>query len=466
MHGPTEDAAGIADFTLWLKPARKETLDSAAAVALGKLSVGSRTYMSRAALRRDHDADPELRSAVAQRCHAAGVTAVEHDWRRLRVRGSRVACERAVAAVRAAPEHSHVAVLGPEPTTPMHSNAKLADGAVHTRPNHSAADVARAYRFPTGLTGAGQTIGVVHLTGAFHATDLASAMASARLAVPHVWGGVAGQRSDDDVELALDTQIIAAVANGATLALYSGTNDARGYAEAIAAAVLDAERAPSVISVSYGVPEAGWPPDAVDVIERLFLAAAACGITVIAASGDSGAPLIAGKPEVDYPASSPFVLACGGTDLRLDRGRRLSEHVWNEGVRSSGGGYSRAFGAVAWAAHHGGDAGRGVPDVAAHASSAHGYSVRLADRTLRVGGTSAAAPLWSALIALINGRSDRACGFITPLLYERQAAALFYDVTIGDNGRYRARAGWDPCTGLGAPHGDALLRYLTGDAEL
>jgi kumamolisin len=116
-------------------------------------------------------------------------------------------------------------------------------------------------------------------------------------------------------------------------------------------------------------------------------------------------------------------------------------------------------GARACAAHYGTSAGRGVPDVAAQQSP--GYYVVLDGVELAMGGTSAVAPVWSALTARINQRQGVASGFFLPMLYKQSGNQLFSDVTAGSNGPYQAAKGWDPCTGLGTPLGSAIAKALS-----
>jgi kumamolisin len=80
------------------------------------------------------------------------------------------------------------------------------------------------------------------------------------------------------------------------------------------------------------------------------------------------------------------------------------------------------------------------------------------------GGTSAVAPLWAGLIALINQHLGSPVGYLNPLLYTKVSSGAFHDVSKGSNGAYSARAGWDPCTGLGSPDGSRLMVALTTGA--
>ena len=107
--------------------------------------------------------------------------------------------------------------------------------------------------------------------------------------------------------------------------------------------------------------------------------------------------------------------------------------------------------------------GRGVPDVSGDADPATGYQIRVDGKSAVFGGTSAVAPLWAALIALINQQRGKPVGFLNTALY---AAALkskaLHDITSGNNGAYTASPGWDACTGLGSPDGQLLLTALGG----
>jgi kumamolisin len=199
------------------------------------------------------------------------------------------------------------------------------------------------------------------------------------------------------------------------------------------------------------------------------------GVTVCCAAGDNGSSdaVKDGKPHVDFPASSPHALGCGGTKLTATASTITSEVVWNENAKTSatGGGVSTFFALPAWQkkakvpALAGGKAGRGVPDVAGDADPSTGYQVRVDGKNLVIGGTSAVAPLWAGLVALCNQKLGRPVGYLHPLLYGSLAGkGLLRDIREGTNGSYQARAGWDPCTGWGSPNGAKLLQALAGAA--
>ena len=165
---------------------------------------------------------------------------------------------------------------------------------------------------------------------------------------------------------------------------------------------------------------------------------------------------------VDFPASSPFVLACGGTTLRASGGRIVSETVWNDGANrgATGGGVSAFFARPSWqvdltvkatGGHSMALAMRGVPDVCAVANPETGYDVRVDGEDTVIGGTSAVAPLWAGLLARINALKGGPVGFVNAALYAKPSALR--DVTGGNNGAFAAGPGWDACTGLGSPDG-------------
>ena len=101
---------------------------------------------------------------------------------------------------------------------------------------------------------------------------------------------------------------------------------------------------------------------------------------------------------------------------------------------------------------------RGVPDVAGDADPQSGYSVRVDGQDTVIGGTSAVAPLWAGLIALINAAKGNPVGFINPALYNN--AAALNDVRTGNNGDFAASGGWDACTGLGSPIGSKVANVV------
>jgi len=346
----------------------------------------------------------------------------------------------------------------------------------------TALQVASAYSFPTGVNGAGQTIGIIELGGGYRSTDLNTYFKGLHLKTPAVSavsvdGGnnKPGADPDSDGEVMLDIEVAGAVAPGARIVVYFAPNTDQGFHDAITTAVHDTVNKPSVISISWGGPEDSWTLQARNAMLAAVTDAAAVGVTITIAAGDDGATdgMSDNKLHVDLPACLPPVLGCGGTKLTVANGAIQTETVWNEMASqegATGGGVSKFFALPSYQNSAGVPvqpetkfAGRGVPDVAGDADPVTGYLVRVDGKNTTIGGTSAAAPLWAGLIALLNQQLGRSLGFINPLLYQIGSGA-FHDITTGNNGYYQAAKQWDACTGWGTPNGIALVNAITGKA--
>ncbi|SIS93199.1 S53 family peptidase [Alicyclobacillus vulcanalis] len=347
-------------------------------------------------------------------------------------------------------------------------------------------EVAQAYQFPEGLDGSGQCIAIIELGGGYDEQSLAEYFASLGVPAPQVVSvsvdGATNQPTGDpsgpDGEVELDIEVAGALAPGATLAVYFAPNTDAGFLDAITTAVHDPTHKPSIVSISWGGPEDSWSSASLSAMNRAFLDAAALGVTVLAAAGDSGSTdgEQDGLYHVDFPAASPYVLACGGTRLVANGGTLERETVWNDGADggATGGGVSQVFPLPSWqeganvppSANPGGGSGRGVPDVAGNADPATGYEVVIDGQTTVIGGTSAVAPLFAALVARLNQKLGKPVGYLNPTLYALPQADVFHDITQGNNDIanqariYQAGPGWDACTGLGSPIGVKLLQAL------
>ena len=352
----------------------------------------------------------------------------------------------------------------------------LAAGTSYTPP-----ELASLYKFPAGLDGTGQCIGLIELGGGYRKADITAYFKKLGLPLPNVKtvrvdGGKNSPSTPNgpDGEVMLDIEVAAGIAPKAHIAVYFAPNTDKGFLDAITMAVHDKTNKPTVISISWGGPEDSWTQQSLTSYDQSFQAAAALGVTVFCAAGDSGSGdgETDGKAHVDFPASSPAVTGCGGTKLTASGNKISSERVWNEGATSAtGGGVSDFFPLPAFQGKAGVPAsankpvhkGRGVPDVAGDADPATGYVVRVDGQDLVFGGTSAVAPLWAGLIALVNQKLGHPVGFLNPLSYGSLAkSGSFQDITSGNNGAYQAKAGWDPCTGWGSPNGVKLLHALGG----
>ncbi|MGI4750398.1 MAG: S53 family peptidase [Janthinobacterium lividum] len=337
--------------------------------------------------------------------------------------------------------------------------------------SYTADQLAKIYGFPTGVTGKGQCIGIIELGGGYKTADITNYFKSLGIKKPTVKAvSVDGGKNapttanSADGEVLLDIEVAGAVAPEATIVIYFAPNTDQGFLDAITQAVHDNTNKPTVISISWGSAEMNWTQQAMTNFNESFKAAALLGVTICVAAGDNGSSDGAtdGKTHVDFPASSPYALACGGTKLVTDgTGTITSETVWHAASDSAtGGGVSDFFPIPDYQAKANVPAslnakfkGRGVPDVAADADPSTGYKVLVDGQQFVIGGTSAVAPLMAGLLALINQQKGTAAGFINPALYANPN--LCRDITEGDNKTtktntgFTAGTGWDACTGWG-----------------
>jgi kumamolisin len=346
--------------------------------------------------------------------------------------------------------------------------------------SYTPVQLAALYGFPPG-DGEGECIALIELGGGYKPADLTSYFAAIGVAAPsvvavsvdHATNAPSGDPSSADGEVMLDIEVAGAIAPKAKIAVYFAPNTDAGFLDAVTTAAHDATNKPSIISISWGGPESSWTSQSMTALDQAIQAAATMGVTVCVASGDNGSS--DGESDnadhVDFPASSSFALACGGTSLQASSSAISKETVWNDGSSggASGGGVSSFFALPDWqkglsATKSGGAAAplakRGVPDVCGDADPETGYQVRVDGENTVYGGTSAVAPLWAGLIARINQAKGSPVGFINPALYKSMAALR--DITSGNNGDFTASTGWDACTGLGSPNGSAVAKALGG----
>jgi kumamolisin len=341
-------------------------------------------------------------------------------------------------------------------------------------------EVAALYGFGD-LDASGQCIALIELGGGYSDADNQAAFEAMQLALPEIVtvpvdgaDNAPGDPDGADGEVALDIQIAGGTAPGAKIAVYFAPNTSQGFVDAVTQALHDEDNAPSVLSISWGAPESGWSGQSLTAMNSALKDAAALGVTVTAASGDALATdgENDGQPHVDYPASNPYVLGCGGTRIAASASTITSEVVWNSNGGGTGGGVSTLFALPAYQqganvpAPESSAGGRGVPDVAGNADPDTGYRVIVDGQTGIVGGTSAVAPLWAGIVAGCNaGRSDP-LGYFHGTLYDN--ATALNDISSGDNRSdgigFAAAAGWDACTGLGSPT-ERLRQLLNPAAE-
>ena len=357
---------------------------------------------------------------------------------------------------------------------------KRAAGAISYYP----LQVAQLYDFPAGLDGTGQSVAIVELGGGYASQDIQEYFSGQGLPVPSVLSisvdgatnSPTGSTSGPDTEVMLDIEVMGSAAPKAQIYVYFAPNTDAGFVDAVSTAVHDMQHVPSIVSISWGDAESSWTPQGAQALDQAFMDAATVGVTVLAAAGDGGSSdgVSDGLAHVDFPASSQYVLGCGGTQLTSSGAGGISnEVVWNDQPSggATGGGISDVYPLPTWqdranipsSANPGGRVGRGVPDVAGDADPSTGYTVLVDGQTITVGGTSAVAPLWSGLLARLNQKLGRPAGFLNPLIYGLSSpdATDFRDVVSGNNGAYKAGPGWDACSGWGSPHGASLLSALS-----
>jgi kumamolisin len=316
-------------------------------------------------------------------------------------------------------------------------------------------------------------------------------------------------------EVTMDIEIAGAIAPGAEIDVYFANSGLAGWRAAIhaAAGIRDHTDPPAtredgtpalpatVISLSWGSAEAQNTRPYKQQLDLALRKAGLLGITTCCATGDLGSVGVetgTGYEKVAnviFPASSPYALACGGTAIRRDGSEvAWNNPTWKTSPMATGGGVSGFFARPRWQAgcnvpmHHTLQSawledghnpamwhGRGVPDVAANADADSGYELFVGGRVALGGGTSAAAPLWAGLVALLNQGLTKALkrpttlGLMNPLLYRPAAATALREIVQGDNrlqgsgpgvAWFKAGARWNACAGLGVPDGQQLLQQL------
>jgi hypothetical protein len=345
--------------------------------------------------------------------------------------------------------------------------------------------VAGLYGFPTSPNAAGQTIGLLEFGGGYLTTDIESYFTNLHLTAPtlvnvSVDGVTNSPGTSGSDEVTLDIDVAGSVAQGVRLAVYFAPATQQGWVDVVTTAIHDAANKPSVISISWGLAEfetAGsltWSNAAINAVSETFQDAAALGVTIFAASGDSGSScgIGDGKAHVLYPASDPGVTACGGTSISNVSGSSFTQSTWTP----TGGGVSDFFPLPYWqnwanipVSVNDGHKGRGIPDVAGNADPNSGYLLVLGGVTgIAFGGTSAVAPMYAGLVALLEAALGAPLGYLNPNIYAFSGPYVYMDVNDGASNAsglapgYKSGPGWNACTGFGSIVGNAMEAALTG----
>lgn len=322
--------------------------------------------------------------------------------------------------------------------------------------SYTATQVAQRYSFPA-ISSSTQRVAIIELGGGYTAADVATYCIKNGIPVPpirviSVDGSTnvpTGNPDGPDGEVALDVQLIIGATGGhVALDIYFAQNTSTSFANAFKQ--IAADNVACAISVSWGQYEGGWGAAAIAAMAKMIALCESLGMSVFLASGDNGSSDGARGSNSDYPASDPSGCGCGGTTMPASG----SEIVWS----GSGGGYSAFFARPAWQSISG--TARGVPDVAGDADPSTGYQIIIDGQWGVIGGTSAVAPLWAALTALLVTITGKRLGNMAKLLWSLPAVET-NDITSGSNGSWKAAVGWDPCTGLGTPNGAKILAAIS-----
>jgi kumamolisin len=315
--------------------------------------------------------------------------------------------------------------------------------------------VAQAYNFPKPTADIkNRVVAILELGGGFDAANVLNYCKSQNVTYPRMWqhnfstgANVSDGVDGADGEVSLDIDVVAAVAPGVQILVIFAPNTTNGFINAISN-IATYFKKPDCISISWGQAEDQWDTGAQEAMNNAIKSCTDAGINVFVAAGDNGSSDGETGNHVDFPASSPYSIACGGTKLILNPdGSRKSETVWNEWLSNegaTGGGVSVS--------------GRKVPDIAGNADPQSGYIVNVDGQQSVIGGTSAVAPLMAGLNALLNSNLDQPVSNLRDVFYGNPS--VFFDVTSGNNGAYSASVGYDCCTGLGVPDGSRLLAVL------
>lgn len=326
------------------------------------------------------------------------------------------------------------------------------------------AEIARLYNFPKELNGSGQVLGYVEFAGGFTDRDLNAYFAKVHsprpsvVAVPVGSGRNHPSDSELDGQVNLDIDIGGGIAPNASLRVYFGGDfTARSFVDILAKATADHV---TVLSIGWGQPESKWSVGDVRQIDAALRAAAEAGITIVAAGGDGPAEGGEQKPDLEFPASSPWVLAISATSVRM-RGTTLASET---PYYPKNGGASGIFELPDWQRDLGAPlngektTGRSIPDLAVHGDPNSGYLIRSNGTEQIVGGTAATTAVWAAFFALLNQGLGTNLGYFNRRLYTE----------VGPAGVLRAvgqfskstTSGWNSMTGWGVPDGQKLLDWL------
>ena len=390
-------------------------------------------------------------------------------------------------------------VTGLDQTRKSHPHYHVVSNAPHASAQPvtiSQAAIKQSYGFngiyTQGITGKGQHIAVATY-GGFHLDDVQGFFVQSKISpAPSVdqvtFNGTPAIDEDSAVETQLDSEFSGMIAPGAAIHVFTSNDNSDAGELAMFTKILDDGRA-KVVNYSWGTCEADVTPAHKADMDKVYARAISQGINIMIATGDSGAEGCSNstKKSAGWPASSPNVVAVGGTTYKVSAAGKLEETAWTGSTAKtggSGGGISTLYPLPSYQSNFQSPyVKRSIPDVAFNANPDSGEAVWTSCQPnpqtgacthgtahwMNIGGTSMAAPQWSGFMALVGESRAKSgkgsVGYLNPIIYALSAstrAQVFHDITSGSNG-YKAGAGWDAVTGWGSMQADALLSYLTSN---
>lgn len=339
-----------------------------------------------------------------------------------------------------------------EPTVPLILKPRIKYPLASQQPTgYSAGQLAQRYGFPGTVSGPMTWVAIIELGGGWAMADVQAYCAKNGKPIPNISNisvdgasnNYTGDPNSADGEVGLDTQIVIGATGGQVgILVFFAPNSDTGIADAIMAVIKDGRAC--AISLSWGQAESDWTTAARAATSAAIAAAAAAGIPLFAASGDDGSADGGKGNNCDYPASDPLSLGCGGTTIT-----NAGESAWSYG----GGGYSQFYRAQPWQSPSS-MPGRGVPDMALDADPNTGYQVVINGKWYVFGGTSAVAPMWASLVALLVMQTGQRIFNLPQKIYALgdKGPNGLTDIISGSNGSFHSAVGWDACTGEGVPN--------------
>lgn len=323
-------------------------------------------------------------------------------------------------------------------------------------------ELAELYNFPLHLRGSNRVISIIELGGGFKQSDLTYYFQNYLKITnePQVYSlfinGALNNPNELAQEVTSDIEIAGAIAKCSTIIVYFAPNNELSFYEAIFFSLTNGNYYSCAEVISWGCPEIENRASYCESVNKIMEIGVKRNVSILCASGDNGSSDGLKGLNVDFPASAPNSVACGGTNIYVENNKIIDEVTWH----GSGGGFSSIFPKPSYQTNVTGDK-RGVPDIAGNADPLTGLIIYRNNKFEVVGGTGIVASLYSGLVALLS-QAKGSVKYLNTIIYPIPNKVC-YDVTEGSNGpngKWDAEIGWDPCTGNGRIYGDKLLESL------